>query len=126
DGRPVRGAAGTEGELGHMPFADPAQPCRCGARGCWNTAIEGAALARLLNQPPPADEVSYARKVFAAANASLAPRAPRRAELDAVQAGPPPTAAGPPGLAKARAPATSPLEGPAPALLTLPGTRVSP
>src|ERR1700745_4391191 len=86
DGRPALGATGTAGEFGHMPFGDPAQPCRCGARGCWNTAIEGAALARLLNQPPPTDEVSYTRNVFAAAQESLAPGAPRRAELDDVQA----------------------------------------
>ena len=79
DGRLVLGALGTAGEYGHMPFGDPAQPCRCGARGCWNTAIGGAAIARLLNQPSPADEVSYSRQVFAAAQASPVPGASPRA-----------------------------------------------
>ena len=110
-GRLVAGAAGTAGEFGHMPFADPAQPCRCGARGCWNTAIEGAALARLLNQPPPADEVSYARKVFVAAQASLAPGAPRRAELDVVQAVARSIGAGAAGLANALDPSIITLGG---------------
>jgi predicted NBD/HSP70 family sugar kinase len=69
-GRLVLGATGTAGEFGHMPFGDPAQQCRCGARGCWNTTLDGAALARALNQPQPADEVSYVRHVLAAARAA--------------------------------------------------------
>jgi predicted NBD/HSP70 family sugar kinase len=71
-GRLVLGATGTAGEFGHMPFGDPAQPCRCGARGCWNTTLDGAALARALNQPQPADEVSYVRHVLAVARAAPA------------------------------------------------------
>ena len=69
-GRLVLGATGTAGEFGHMPFGDPAQQCRCGARGCWNTTLDGAALARALNQPQPTDEVSYVRHVLAVARAA--------------------------------------------------------
>jgi predicted NBD/HSP70 family sugar kinase len=46
-GRAVTGATGAAGEFGHMPFGDPARRCRCGARGCWNTSMDGPALARL-------------------------------------------------------------------------------
>jgi predicted NBD/HSP70 family sugar kinase len=72
DGRLVLGATGTAGEFGHMPFGDPAQPCRCGARGCWNTTLDGAALARALDQAQPSDEVSYVRRVLAVARAATA------------------------------------------------------
>jgi predicted NBD/HSP70 family sugar kinase len=65
--RVVLGANGTAGEFGHMPFGDLAQRCRCGAMGCWNTSLDGYALARALGQPMPADEVSYLRRVLAAA-----------------------------------------------------------
>jgi predicted NBD/HSP70 family sugar kinase len=125
-GRLVPGAAGTAGEFGHMPFADQAQPCRCGARGCWNTAIEGAALARLLNQPPPADEVSYTRNVFAAAQASLAPGAPRRAELGAVQAVARSIGAGAAGLANALDPSIITLGGLGRDLLDIAADQVHP
>jgi predicted NBD/HSP70 family sugar kinase len=68
-GRAVRGATGTAGEFGHMPFGEPARRCRCGARGCWNTSVDGRALARLLHQRVPADDVSYSRRVLALARA---------------------------------------------------------
>jgi predicted NBD/HSP70 family sugar kinase len=126
DGRPVPGATGTAGEFGHMPFGDPAQPCRCGARGCWNTAIEGAAIARLLNQPPPADEVSYSRQVFAAARASLIPGAPSRAELDVVQAVARSVGTGAAGLANALDPSIITLGGLGRDLLDIAGDQVYP
>ncbi|MGD0698351.1 MAG: ROK family transcriptional regulator [Trebonia sp.] len=47
-GRAVTGATGAAGEFGHMPFGDPGRRCRCGAAGCWNTSIDGPALARFL------------------------------------------------------------------------------
>ena len=68
-GRAVPGATGAAGEFGHMPFGDPARRCRCGARGCWNTSVDGRAVARLLHQRVPADDVSYFRRVLAAARA---------------------------------------------------------
>ena len=65
--RVVAGATGAAGEFGHMPFGDPAVRCRCGAMGCWNTTLDGEALARVLGQPVPADEVSFTRRLLAAA-----------------------------------------------------------
>ena len=83
DGRPLMGAAdpapgggraGTfvsrnrliaSGEFGHMPFGDPSVRCPCGAAGCWGTAVDGSALARLLGTRLPRDAVSYARRVIA-------------------------------------------------------------
>jgi predicted NBD/HSP70 family sugar kinase len=57
------------GEFGHMPFGAPAGLCRCGAKGCWNTTVDGRAAARLLRQRVPADDVSYFRHVLASARA---------------------------------------------------------
>ncbi len=68
-GRAVRGATGAAGEFGHMPFGEPARRCRCGARGCWNTSVDGRAVARLLHERVPADDVSYFRRVLASAQA---------------------------------------------------------
>lgn len=78
-GRALLGATGMAGEFGHMPFGDPALRCRCGAAGCWNTSLDGHAVARALRQPAPDDEVSYTRHVIAAARAGQA------GELSAVQ-----------------------------------------
>jgi len=64
-GRALLGARGAGGEFGHMPFGDPAIDCPCGARGCFGTAVDGTALARLLGRPIPPDPVSYARRVIA-------------------------------------------------------------
>jgi predicted NBD/HSP70 family sugar kinase len=80
DDRVLLGATGMAGEFGHMPFGDPALRCRCGALGCWNTSLDGLAVARLLGQPAPADEVSYTQSVLAAAQAG------RPGELAAMQA----------------------------------------
>lgn len=52
DGRPVMGAAGYAGEIGHMPVNPDGAPCGCGSRGCWETEIgEGALLARAGRSP---------------------------------------------------------------------------
>jgi predicted NBD/HSP70 family sugar kinase len=67
DGRLVAGAGGTAGEFGHLPMGDPAVHCPCGASGCWGTAVDGGALARLLGEPEPPDPVTYARQVLARA-----------------------------------------------------------
>jgi predicted NBD/HSP70 family sugar kinase len=63
-GRVLIGARGAAGEFGHMPFGDPAIACPCGANGCWGTAVDGSALARLLGRTTPRDQVSYARRVI--------------------------------------------------------------
>jgi predicted NBD/HSP70 family sugar kinase len=65
--RVLLGASGMAGEFGHMPFGDLSQRCRCGAMGCWNTSLDGMALATMLHRRAPADEVSYTRNVIAAA-----------------------------------------------------------
>ncbi|MEA2210792.1 MAG: hypothetical protein QOF83_740 [Solirubrobacteraceae bacterium] len=67
DGRVTTGAHGMAGEFGHMPFGSRRARCRCGARGCWNTDLEGATLAAGLGRPVPADEVSFSRAVLAMA-----------------------------------------------------------
>jgi predicted NBD/HSP70 family sugar kinase len=67
DGLPVRGATGAGGEFGHLPFGDPALPCPCGARGCWDPTVDGRALARLLGDPPPSDPRTYALSALARA-----------------------------------------------------------
>ena len=65
--RVLVGASGAAGEFGHMPFGDPGVRCVCGAFGCWGTAVDGSALARLLGDPVPRDAISYARRVITAA-----------------------------------------------------------
>ncbi len=70
-GRVVLGANGRAGEFGHMPFGRRNALCRCGARGCWNTILDGTAWARALGRPTPADEVSFSRDVLAAARAGI-------------------------------------------------------
>jgi predicted NBD/HSP70 family sugar kinase len=72
-GRVTRGAHGMGGEFGHLPFGARSHRCRCGAPGCWNTELDGAALARRLRRPLPADEVSFSRGVIAAARAGAGP-----------------------------------------------------
>src|SRR5918992_5122020 len=52
DGRPVVGAAGYAGEIGHMPVNLAGGPCGCGSTGCWETEIgERAMLARAGRAP---------------------------------------------------------------------------
>ena len=81
DGWPVAGAQGLAGEFGHMPFGPRGRRCRCGARGCWNTGLDGRALAAGLGAPEPADEVSFTLRVLeaAAAAAGAERRVTRRA-----------------------------------------------
>jgi predicted NBD/HSP70 family sugar kinase len=47
DGRPIAGAAGYGGELGHLPVNPAGRACHCGSVGCWETEIgEDALLVR--------------------------------------------------------------------------------
>ena len=46
DGRPLVGAGGYGGEVGHMRVNPQGRTCRCGSRGCWETEIGYAALVR--------------------------------------------------------------------------------
>jgi predicted NBD/HSP70 family sugar kinase len=51
DGRPLTGAAGYGGEVGHVPYEPDGAPCRCGSIGCWETRIGEGALLALAGRP---------------------------------------------------------------------------
>ncbi|MDR6843212.1 ROK family transcriptional regulator [Pseudoxanthomonas sacheonensis] len=48
-GRPVRGAGGLAGEIGHIVVVPNGLICRCGNRGCLETVASPAAIAQLLS-----------------------------------------------------------------------------
>ena len=56
-GRPYRGASGIAGEIGHTQISGADRWCRCGNRGCLETAvsIDSVRAELRLLQPPPAD-----------------------------------------------------------------------
>jgi predicted NBD/HSP70 family sugar kinase len=57
DGRPLRGAAGLAGEIGHTVL-DPSGPtCHCGGRGCVETFLGDDALVRLGGRGGTVDDV---------------------------------------------------------------------
>lgn len=71
-GRPLRGAGGYAGEVGHLPIVPSGRPCRCGAYGCWETEIGGAAIARALGLPDAgSDDLIQAVRAVAAGESSL-------------------------------------------------------
>jgi glucokinase len=45
-GRPVRGALGVAGELGHVPVWPGGEPCPCGQRGCLERYASAGAISR--------------------------------------------------------------------------------
>lgn len=47
DGRPLWGASGNAGEIGHMVVEPGGQPCGCGGTGCLETVASGTAIARM-------------------------------------------------------------------------------
>jgi predicted NBD/HSP70 family sugar kinase/biotin operon repressor len=49
-GRLYRGSVGLAGELGHVPLDPDGPVCRCGNRGCLETAAAGPALVELLRR----------------------------------------------------------------------------
>ena len=51
EGRPLRGARGYVGEIGHLVVRPGGRPCYCGSRGCWETEVGEAALRRALGLP---------------------------------------------------------------------------
>jgi predicted NBD/HSP70 family sugar kinase len=67
-GRPISGAAGYAGEIGHFPIAADGLPCRCGASGCWETVIGAGALLQRAGLARDAGAEGVDR-VFAAARA---------------------------------------------------------
>ena len=50
-GRPVSGASGYAGEVGHMVTRPDGPVCRCGVRGCWETEVGAPAVAAALSRP---------------------------------------------------------------------------
>jgi predicted NBD/HSP70 family sugar kinase len=46
DGRPLVGASGCAGEVGHFQVNPLGERCRCGAIGCWEMEIGGPAILR--------------------------------------------------------------------------------
>ena len=55
DGRPLVGAGGYAGELGHIAVAGASgRRCRCGSYGCWETEIGQDAIAAALGLPQDA------------------------------------------------------------------------
>jgi predicted NBD/HSP70 family sugar kinase len=84
-GRLLSGANGMAGEFGHMPFGHPDEPCRCGARGCWNTTLDGTAIARALGHAAPTDDVTFTRRVMTSAQTALSTGARNSRELEVIQ-----------------------------------------
>jgi predicted NBD/HSP70 family sugar kinase len=66
DGRPMSGAGGYGGEVGHMVVNPDGVVCRCGARGCWETEIGRDAITRAAGMGDDQYEVA---DVIAAASA---------------------------------------------------------
>jgi predicted NBD/HSP70 family sugar kinase len=54
DGKPLTGARGFAGEIGHMPVNPDGRTCRCGSVGCWETEVGEGALLRRAGHPPDA------------------------------------------------------------------------
>jgi predicted NBD/HSP70 family sugar kinase len=52
DGKPLTGAAGYGGEVGHIPVNPNGLACRCGSTGCWETEIGEGVLLLRAGHPP--------------------------------------------------------------------------
>lgn len=59
DGRPLIGAAGYGGEVGHIPVNPDGLPCRCGSIGCWETEVGTMALLRRAGRSPEAGRDAF-------------------------------------------------------------------
>ena len=51
-GKPLTGAAGYGGEVGHIPVNPNGSACRCGSVGCWETEVGEGALLLRAGHPP--------------------------------------------------------------------------
>jgi predicted NBD/HSP70 family sugar kinase len=51
-GKPLNGAAGYGGEVGHIPVNPNGTACRCGSVGCWETEVGEGALLLRAGHPP--------------------------------------------------------------------------
>jgi predicted NBD/HSP70 family sugar kinase len=66
-GRPLSGADGYAGEVGHMPVNPSGSRCRCGSVGCWETEIGERALLVRAGLPPSGGRRGVDRVLAAAA-----------------------------------------------------------
>jgi predicted NBD/HSP70 family sugar kinase len=64
DGKPVYGASGYAGELGHIPLFDNEKICFCGKKGCLETEASGRALVETLEREMQAGSNSLLRPVW--------------------------------------------------------------
>lgn len=74
DDRPLTGAGGFGGEVGHMIVDPNGTVCRCGSRGCWETVIGRDAIVQGVaegDEADIADVVAAAHEGDARARASL-------------------------------------------------------
>jgi predicted NBD/HSP70 family sugar kinase len=75
----LRGASGVAGELGHTMAVENGSICQCGGRGCLETVVSPAALARLL-EPSRGESISQQRLIQLVAEGD---RGAQRAVADA-------------------------------------------
>lgn len=66
DGRPLLGAAGYAGEVGHMPVNPDGAPCGCGSRGCWETEIGEPAILSVAGRAADGGREAIAEVIAAA------------------------------------------------------------
>src|SRR6266705_1697315 len=70
DGRLLRGASGTAGEIGHTTLDEAGPLCYCGNRGCLETVASGPAILQLVGQSPEHPQ-SLARVIEQAAQGEV-------------------------------------------------------
>ena len=70
DGRLLRGASGTAGEIGHTTLDESGALCYCGNRGCLETVASGPAIIRLVGHGQ-SDGLSLARVIELAEQGDL-------------------------------------------------------
>jgi predicted NBD/HSP70 family sugar kinase len=70
DGRLLRGATGTAGEIGHTTLDEAGALCYCGNRGCLETVASGPAILRLVG-PVGGENLTLARLVELALNGDV-------------------------------------------------------
>jgi predicted NBD/HSP70 family sugar kinase len=70
DGKLLRGAAGTAGEIGHVTIDEGGAICYCGNRGCLETVASGPAIIELVGRDADAD-LTLSRVLAQAAGGDL-------------------------------------------------------
>lgn len=66
NGRPLRGAEGYAGEIGHLLVETDGPPCRCGANGCWETKVGENQLLTAAGRLPGGGPAAVAEVIEAA------------------------------------------------------------